>query len=61
MDGINGFSGGYSIAVLLPLIYRNTWDFISKDYRYVVGLSLIVFSFFNFRKKAKCFAGDVGS
>ena len=30
-------------------------------YLYVVGLSLLVFCFFNFRKKAKCFAGDVGS
>lgn len=62
MDGINGITGGYSIAVLLPLIYLNFMnDFISQDYLYVVGLSLIVFCFFNFRKKAKCFAGDVGS
>ena len=28
---------------------------------YITGLSLLVFCFFNFRKKAKCFAGDVGS
>lgn len=62
MDGINGITGGYSIAVLLPLIYLNASDkFISQDYLYVVGLSLLVFCFFNFRKKAKCFAGDVGS
>ena len=62
MDGINGITGGYSIAVLLPLIYLNSSDdFISQEYLYVIGLSLIVFCFFNFRKKAKCFAGDVGS
>lgn len=62
MDGINGITGGYSIVVLLPLIYLNASDnFISQDYLYVVGLSLLVFCFFNFRKKAKCFAGDVGS
>lgn len=62
MDGINGITGGYSIAVLLPLIYLNVLnDFISQDYLYVVGLSLLVFCFFNFRNKAKCFAGDVGS
>lgn len=62
MDGINGITGGYSIAVLLPLMYLNASDgFISQDYLYVVGLSLLVFCFFNFRKKAKCFAGDVGS
>lgn len=62
MDGINGITGGYSIAVLLPLIYLNSkLDFVAMPYLYVVGLSLVVFCFFNFRKKAKCFAGDVGS
>lgn len=62
MDGINGITGGYSIAVLLPLIYLNAkLDFIDMPYLYVVGMSLLVFCIFNFRKKAKCFAGDVGS
>lgn len=62
MDGINGITGGYSLAVLLPLIYLDsTLDFIDMPYLLVTGLSLLVFSYFNFRKKAKCFAGDVGS
>lgn len=62
MDGINGITGGYSIAVLLPMIYLNSrLGFIDMPYLYVVGLSLLVFCFFNFRRKAKCFAGDVGS
>lgn len=62
MDGINGITGGYSIAVLIPLVYLNgIHDFISPSFLYMVGLSLLVFCFFNFRKKAKCFAGDVGS
>lgn len=62
MDGINGITGGYSIAVLLPLMYLDSSiDFIDPDYLYVTGLSLLVFCFFNFRKKARCFAGDVGS
>lgn len=62
MDGINGITGGYSIAVLLPLIYLNgQLAFVAMPYLYVVGLSLLVFCFFNFRKRAKCFAGDVGS
>lgn len=62
MDGINGITGGYSISVLLPLIYLNSkTQFIDMPYLYVTGLSLLVFCFFNFRKKAKCFAGDVGS
>lgn len=62
MDGINGITGGYSLAVIAPLIYLNfRYDFISMDFLYVTGLSLLVFCFFNFRKRAKCFAGDVGS
>ena len=62
MDGINGITGGYSLAVLAPLVYLNAKDgFIEMSYLYIIGLSLIVFCFFNFRKKAKCFAGDVGS
>lgn len=62
MDGINGITGGYSLAVLAPLVYLNLKEeFISMPYLYVTGLSLLVFCFFNFRKKAKCFAGDVGS
>lgn len=62
MDGINGITGGYSLAVLAPLIYLNAKDgFIEMPFLYITGLSLIVFCFFNFRKKAKCFAGDIGS
>ncbi len=62
MDGINGITCGYSLAVLAPLVYLNAKDgFIEMSYLYIIGLSLIVFCFFNFRKKAKCFAGDVGS
>lgn len=62
MDGINGITGGYSLAVLAPLIFLN-WelDFIAMPYLYIVGISLLVFCFFNFRKKARCFAGDVGA
>lgn len=62
MDGINGITGGYSLAVLAPLIFLNCrLDFVSMPLLIVTGLSLLVFCFFNFRKKAKCFAGDVGS
>lgn len=62
MDGINGITGGYSLAVLLPMMHLNAkLDFIDMPYLYVTGLSLLVFCIFNFRKKAKCFAGDVGS
>jgi UDP-N-acetylmuramyl pentapeptide phosphotransferase/UDP-N-acetylglucosamine-1-phosphate transferase len=62
MDGINGITGGYSLAVLIPLIYINSRvPFVDMNLLWVVGLSLLVFCFFNFRKRAKCFAGDVGA
>ncbi len=62
MDGINGITGGYSLAVLAPLIYLNYYyEFIAMPFLYVSGISLLIFCFFNFRKRAKCFAGDVGS
>lgn len=62
MDGINGITGAYSLAVMLPLIYLNeTVGFIEMPFLLVITLSILVFLFFNFRKKAKCFAGDVGS
>ena len=62
MDGINGITGGYSLAVLIPLYLLNMrYDFIDEKMLIVIGLSLLVFCFFNFRTKAKCFAGDVGS
>lgn len=62
MDGINGITGGYSLAVLLPVIYLNSkLDFMENSLLVVVLLGVLVFNFFNFRKKARCFAGDVGS
>ena len=64
MDGINGITGGYSLAVLIPLMILNQkMGFVDMNLLVVVGMSLLVFAFFNFRPKgkAKCFAGDVGS
>ena len=64
MDGINGITAGYSLAVLVPLLLMNRREsFVEDSFLVVVLLSVLVFSFFNFRPrgKAKCFAGDVGS
>lgn len=64
MDGINGITAGYSLAVLVPLLLINRADsFTSESLIIVTILAVLVFSFFNFRpkNKAKCFAGDVGS
>lgn len=64
MDGINGITAGYSLAVLVPLLLMNRQaEFVSGSFITVIILSVLVFSYFNFRPKnhAKCFAGDVGS
>jgi len=63
MDGINGITGTYSLITILSLYFINESQisFIKGDWLIVSALALLVFSFFNFRKKAKCFAGDVGS
>lgn len=66
MDGINGITAGYSLAVLVSLFLLNnmmTEQFIMNSYLGITILGVLVFCIFNFRPKgkAKCFAGDVGS
>lgn len=63
MDGINGITGGYSIAVLTGLWIVNNYQvkFIDNGLIYFIIISLLIFNYLNFRKKAICFAGDVGS
>lgn len=63
MDGINGITGAYSLVVLGGLQYVNyeVVNFIHPDIIWLPILASLVFLFFNFRKRAKCFAGDVGS
>lgn len=62
MDGINGITGGYSLAVLVPLAVVNVREpFVDPQLIYVTVLSVVVFCWFNFRSKARCFAGDVGA
>lgn len=64
MDGINGITAGYSLAVLLPLVLLNQeLVFMEPSFLIVAILGVLVFCIFNFRPKgkAKCFAGDVGS
>ena len=64
MDGINGITEAYALAMLIPILLLNKEvGFIDESYLIVVIIGLLVFSIFNFRPKgkAKCFAGDVGS
>lgn len=62
MDGINGITVCYSLAVSTLLIMVNRdLNFVDNELLIFTVLSLLVFAFFNFRTRAKCFAGDVGS
>ena len=68
MDGINGITAGYALAMLIPIALVNgaggmVNGFIEPSYLIVAIIGVLVFSLFNFRPKgkAKCFAGDVGS
>lgn len=64
MDGINGITAGYSLAVLLPLAVVNAnGGYVEQSLIVSSALASLVFCIFNFRPKgkAKCFAGDVGS
>lgn len=63
MDGINGITGSYSIVTIFSLYWVNEYmvSYVPSGWLLVSLLGLLVFNFFNFRIKAKCFAGDVGS
>lgn len=62
MDGINGITAIYSLTVIILLIIVNNYEkFIDQDLLIFSMISILVFGYFNFRKVAKTFAGDVGS
>ncbi|MEI6864947.1 glycosyltransferase family 4 protein [Flavicella sp.] len=62
MDGINGITGMYSLAVFSGMyIVNQETEIVNQDLILIVVISVVIFGFFNFRKKARCFAGDIGS
>lgn len=63
MDGVNGMLAGYSLVVLGTLGYVNATQqpFVDPDLIWFSIIAVVVFAFFNFRRKARCFSGDVGS
>lgn len=63
MDGINGITGGYSLVLLAALAWINLYSikFIDPTFLTITAIAVIIFNFFNFRTKARCFMGDVGS
>jgi UDP-GlcNAc:undecaprenyl-phosphate GlcNAc-1-phosphate transferase len=62
MDGINGITVLYSLSVLTVCYYLNLQHhFAPHLFINYTLMGLMVFGFYNVRKKAKTFAGDVGS
>lgn len=63
MDGINGITGVYAVVNLGTFLYIQEfiYPFSRVGLIIIVILSVVIFLFFNFRKQAACFAGDVGS
>jgi hypothetical protein len=60
MDGINGMTGLYMLAIFVPMLMMRTGNPFENPIAYII-MSILVFGFFNFRTKARFFAGDVGS
>jgi len=60
MDGINGITVLYALAALLSFAFL-PFHAASLPVLITMGLSCLVFGFFNVRTRAKTFAGDVGS
>jgi UDP-GlcNAc:undecaprenyl-phosphate GlcNAc-1-phosphate transferase len=64
MDGLNGITALYSLVavgtalVMLKLGYKLV---LGEPIWLALGASLLAFSFYNVRKKARCFMGDVGA
>jgi UDP-N-acetylmuramyl pentapeptide phosphotransferase/UDP-N-acetylglucosamine-1-phosphate transferase len=68
MDGINGITGMYGLSFFVTLLVFRESLFpgietvpVLHDPVIYILVALSVFGFYNFRRKAKCFAGDVGS
>jgi len=60
MDGINGITVSYALVAIISFSYLPVQE-ANLPILLTMGLSCLVFGFFNFRTKALAFAGDVGS
>ena len=62
MDGINGITAFYGLSTLVTMFILNSQLHFAPDRLIeILTVSVLIFAFFNARKKAKTFAGDVGS
>lgn len=63
MDGINGITGTYSLSIVSSVYLINNYLclFIENEILIIITIAILIFLFYNFRRKAVFFAGDVGS
>ena len=63
MDGINGMHGLYTVVVLgaLQVVNLTVTPFVDADFIWFALIAECIFLFCNFRRRALCFTGDIGS
>ena len=64
MDGINGITALYTTITLGTLYVINTYGgygFVSEEFLTTGLMASVIFGWCNFRRRALCFAGDVGA
>ncbi len=62
MDGINGITAFYSLVCLVTFLFFSfIADFTGYELPIVMIITVLIFGFFNARRNARIFAGDVGS
>jgi UDP-GlcNAc:undecaprenyl-phosphate/decaprenyl-phosphate GlcNAc-1-phosphate transferase len=62
MDGINAITPFYALVALGTFWYLNLkYQFFPVELIIILIIAILIFSYFNARKRAKTFAGDVGS
>ena len=64
MDGINGITALYSLVAVITALIMEELGYqlvIGSEIWWALGSALAVFSFYNVRKRARCFSGDVGA
>lgn len=63
MDGLNGMLGSLVLSSLVPMWLINNYaaPFVDNNLIYFTAIPTLVFMFYNARKQAKCFSGDVGA
>lgn len=64
MDGINGMAGLYCLVIFLAFVWIDVSllpGYVDIRLPLLMIVASLIFCFYNFRRQAVCFAGDVGS